>query len=149
MNPFLLGPRERLADWKALREHLKTLTEREQLDLVAKYWGQAPLCRFAYDAEDAKSWPTMWEMISENNWCRNSVAIGMEQTLRLAGFAPDRMKLSYIKDYDLSDMILVLIVDDLYYLNYEHATVVTAPETRRDTFVVWQFGKRAYARVAS
>lgn len=146
MNPFLLNPRERLADWKTLRESLKTLPLDEQLARVAHYWGQAPLDRFAYDADDATSWPTMWEMIAENRWCRNSVAIGMEQTLRLSGIDASRLKLSYIKDYDLSDMVLVLIVDETYVLNYEHATVNPIPETRRDVLIEWRYAKRGYER---
>lgn len=144
MNPFLLGPRERLAEWKQLREGLKTLPEAEQLEKVAHFWAKAPIARFAYDPENAASWPTMWEMLNENDWCRNSVAIGMEQTLRLSGWPSDRLKLAYIKDYDLSDMMLVVQVDDRLWLNYEYDTVSEIPDTRRDTLVCWQFNGRTY-----
>ena len=147
MNPFLLGPRERLADWKSLREGLKALSDSEQLARVANHWGKAPLSRFAYDAEDAKSWPTIWEMIGENDWCRNSVAIGMEQTLRLSGWAPNRLKLALVKDHDLSDMMLVVEVDGKFWLNYEHDVVVEVPKTRREILVCWQFAGRGYKAV--
>jgi hypothetical protein len=147
MNPFLLNPRERLANWKQLRESLKGMPESESLTSVTKHWSQAPLSRFAYDAEDATSWPTIWEMISDNDWCRNSIAIGMEQTLRLSGWDAKRIKLVLIKDYDLSDMMLVVQVDDRLWLNYEHATVVDIPSTRHDALVCWQFNGKTYASV--
>lgn len=147
MNPFLLGPRERMSDWKQLREGLKGLSEADQVRAVAHYWGKAPLVRFAYDAEDAKSWPTMWEMINENTWCRNSVAIGMEQTLRLSGWDPKRLKLVFVKDHDLSDMMMVCQIDDGTWLNYEHDTVSPIPETRREIMVCWQWSGRAYVEV--
>lgn len=147
MNPFLLGPRERLADWKQLREGLKALPETEQIERVQRYWWQAPVSRFAYDAEDAQSWPTIWEMINENNWCRNSIAIGMEQTLRLSGWDPKRLKLVFIKDHDLSDMMLVVQIDDTYWLNYEHNEVVTIPATNRDVLVCWQHNGKSYQPV--
>ncbi|RYF11004.1 MAG: hypothetical protein EOO77_20350 [Oxalobacteraceae bacterium] len=147
MNPFLLGPRDRLTDWKLLRESLKGLSEREQLAKVAHHWSKAPLARFAYDPENAKSWPTIWEMISENDWCRNSVAIGMEQTLRLSGWNPNRIKLAYVKDHDLSDMMLVVQVDDRLWLNYEHDVVRAIPDTRRETLVCWQYKNKTYQSV--
>ncbi len=147
MNPFLMGPRERLADWKQLREGIKALPEAERLAQVATYWGKAPLARFAYDAEDAGSWPTIWEMINENDWCRNSVAIGMEQTLRLSGWDAKRLKLVFVKDHDLSDMMLVVQVDDRLWLNYEHNTVVEIPDTKREILVCWQYTTKGYQTV--
>jgi hypothetical protein len=147
MNPFLLNPRERLKNWKDLRQALPLLPEDEQLRQVAKHWSQAPLSRFAYDAENAESWPTIWEMIGENDWCRNSVAIGMEQTLRLSGWTPERLKLALVKDHDLSDMMLVVQVDNLFWLNYEYDSVVTIPNTKREILVCWQYKGRSYKSV--
>lgn len=149
MNPFLLTPRERLADWKKLRETLSTHPEREQLDMVAKYWAQAPVATFAYDADDPSSWPTAWEMISEGDWCRNSVAIGMEFTLRLSGWDAERLKLIHWHDFDLSDRILVLQVDAKYLLNFEYGEVVDVPNTRHDVISAWQFSKRGFEQTVA
>lgn len=145
MNPFLLEPRERLTDWKKFRIDLALLSEAEQLNAVARYWGQAPLCRFAYDAEDPKSWPTMWEMISDGTWCDRSVAIGMEQTLRFVpAWASDRLALVLVKDHDLHDIKFVVEVDRRLWLNYEYSEVVDVPSTNYDILCAWQFGGKAY-----
>jgi hypothetical protein len=147
MNPFLLNPRERLKDWKDLRNALPGMPEAEQLARVANHWSKAPLSRFAYDAEDAKTWPSIWEMIAENDWCRNSVAIGMEQTLRLSGWDASRLKLALVKDHDLSDMMLVVQVDNRSWLNYDYDSVVEIPNTRKEILVCWQWSGRAYKAI--
>jgi hypothetical protein len=84
MNPFLLPPKKRLADWKDFRQSLSEHSEAEQLRLVAQYWAQAPMCAgLAHNIDEPESIPGPWEMVSEGQWCEHSVAIGMEFTLRL------------------------------------------------------------------
>jgi hypothetical protein len=130
MNPFLLASRERLSAWKTFRTSLPALSEPEQLRAVAAFWAQAPIGTYAYDADDCSKWPTPWEMMADGSWCRNSVAIGMEFTLRLSGWDPARLCLQFIRDTDLSEEILVLIVDGNRWLNYEYREVVSVPETK-------------------
>jgi hypothetical protein len=144
MNPFLLSPRERLSDWKQLRTSLPDLAEEHQLRRVVHYWSQAPLVKFSHDPEDASSWPTMWEMITENLWCQNSLAIAMEQTLRLSGWDPSRLKLVLVKDRTLSDIMFVVQIDDRYWLNYEFDTLRDIPDTDHQILRGWQFVRRAY-----
>lgn len=147
MNPFILAPQERLQDWKAFRKNILPLSEEEQLDAVAKYFARAPLARIAYDAEQPSSWPSAWEMISDGEWCKNSVAIGMEFTLRLAGWAPDRLELAMLKDWDISDMSLVVIIDGTKVLNYTYASVSPYPETRHDILSRIRFIDKHYVFV--
>jgi hypothetical protein len=111
MNPFLVSPRERLSLWKALRSSLATMPEEEQLDAVAKFWAQAPLHKFAYDVEKPETWPSPWEMINDGEWCARSVGIGIEFTLRLGGWNPERIRLHLIRDLDRSDMMSVVEID--------------------------------------
>ncbi len=119
MNPFLLPSQERLEHWKQFRRALGLLEEVEQLESVATYWANAPLKSIAYDIERPSDWPTPWQMVHAGEWCRNSTAIGMEATLRLAGWAPQRMTLMYLIDQQKSDMILVLNIDKRWLLNYD------------------------------
>ncbi len=145
MNPFILSPKERLADWKGFRESLKALPERDQLDAVARYWALAPLLSHAH-YPDVEKVPTPWEMISEGNWCRNSVAIGMEFTLRLAGWKAERLELQMIRDYDLSEIIMVLIIDGQSVLNYNYGEIADYPKTRHDITDSWVFSGKLYTR---
>lgn len=147
MNPFLLTANERLADWKALRKSLAGMDEQQQLATVAKYWAQAPLLTIAYDLEKPETWPTPWEMIHANQWCRSSVAIGMEATLRLAGFVPERLKLCLIIDRDIQEMLMILVVDDDWVLNYDWGVVQKYPSSKHSILRQWRFTGRVYAAV--
>lgn len=147
MNPFLLRPDERLADWKQLRKSLPALPEPEQLARVARYFAQAPLAKFTYDVDDLTSWPSPWDMIIEGDWCRSSVAVGMEFTLRLSGWNEDRLTLHHRKDYDISDQFILLQIDDTHVLNYHHGQVVELPQTRADILQSWRFKGRFYRTV--
>ncbi len=147
MNPFFLSPEERLADWKALRTSLANLPEDLQLSTVATYWSRAPLLTMAHDCERPQDLPTPWEMISEGNWCRQSVAIGMEFTLRLAGWSADRLRLQMIRDYDESEVFLLLIIDGEKVLNYNHGTVTEYPTSRHDITGRWAFSGKFYRSV--
>ena len=144
MNPFMLPSQDRLEHWKNFRTELSTFSSDEQLARVAAYWALAPLSKMAYDIERPETWPGPWEMISEGQWCRNSVAIGMECTLRLAGWNSSRLQLAMIRDYDLSDQVAVVIIDDRKLLNYTYSEVADYPDTKHDVVGRWQFSGKFY-----
>lgn len=146
MNPFLLPPDERMAHWKDFRKSLMINTDvTGALKAVAEYWAKAPLVLIAYDTNDALNWPSPWEMIQANEWCRSSVAIGMESTLRLAGLPADRMKLKLILDRDIQELLLVLIVDEAWVLNYDWGFVQPCPTTDHRILKEWQYVGRSYS----
>lgn len=147
MNPFLLSGPECLTAWKSLREDIKLMSEPEALAAVADWWAQAPLMRMAYDFEDCSEWPSPWEMIHQRDWCPYSVAIGMEFTLRLAGWEPERLKLAVIRDYDISDQRMLLIIDGTVVLNYSVGVVEEYPRTKHDVLVAFQNDGKRYLGV--
>ena len=147
MNPFLLRPAERLADWKQFRNSLPSLSEEQCFAAVAAYWANAPLLSIAYDLESCGNWPTIWEMIYANEWDRNTVAIGMEATLRLAGVAADRMTLRLIHDRTIQDILLVLSIDDRWLLNYDWGSFRCYPETDHYIISEWRFTGRGYSTI--
>jgi hypothetical protein len=119
MNPFLMSTKDRLNHWKDFRKSLTDCSEIEQLQKVAEYWSHTPLQTIAYDIDAPDSWPSPWEMMSANDWCRNSIAIGMEFTLRLAGWNADRLELKWILDRNTSVMALMVVIDEKWVLNYD------------------------------
>jgi hypothetical protein len=148
MNPFILSSQDRLEHWKQFRRQLPSLPETEQLNSVAKYWALAPLAKVSYDVEDPMSWPTPWEMISQGIWCRNSVAIGMEFTLRLSGWKPQRLQLAMLRDYELSEQTMIVIIDDSKVMNYTYSVVVDYPNTKHEIVGKWQFSGKFCVPVA-
>lgn len=144
MNPFVLSAAERLDDWKAFRKSLATMDPYAQLEATAAYWAQAPLVPLAYDPEHPETWGTPWEMVSEGRWCRLSAAIGMEFTLRLAGWSEDRLTLTYLNDRDLKDMFFVLEIDDEYLLNYTFKSVARSLSDNKIIIASWRFKDKVY-----
>jgi hypothetical protein len=114
------------------------------LNAVAKYWSNAPLKTIAYDISDCNTWLNPWEMIYANEWCRNSVAIGMENTLRLAGY-PESLTLQLILDRDIQEMLLVLNVDAKWILNYDWGTVKQYPKTNHNIIRAWRYDNKTYS----
>jgi len=119
-NPFLLSPKKRLENWKIMRSDLSKRSELDQIKIVNDYWSKAPIQNFAYDPEHPETWTTPWEMIVEGNWCRFSIAIGMEFTLRLSGWDSNRLTLIYLNNYKDHILSFILDIDNSYHLNYEY-----------------------------
>jgi hypothetical protein len=124
-NPFLLSPDERLANWRDFRKSIIDFSDEEKFQAVVDYWSHAPLQNIAYDIEDIENFPTPWEMVHAGEWCRNSIAVGMEFTLRLAGIDASRLELRMIIDPTISDMMLTVFIDNKYILNYDWGNVYT------------------------
>jgi hypothetical protein len=142
VNPFILPIDELTKAWKTLRN---SVAERDDaLQAVVDFWSMAPLAKMAYDPEALDTWPTPWEMINNNDWCINSIAAGMEFTLRLGGYEASDLSLKLIRDYDISDQMIVLEVDKKYWLNYKYRTVSAIPSTHHDVLSVWKFDGRRY-----
>lgn len=144
MNPFLLPAPERLKHWKEFRNSLAHLEDAEALAAVAEYWRWAPLLKMAYDPEFPTEWASPWEMINTGDWCVYSRAIGMEFTLRLAGWDKSRLKLVLMRDYTISEQLMVLKIDDSLALNYTEGLVVEYPNTDQTILVTWQFDGKNY-----
>lgn len=149
MNPFVLSPQDRLDHWKQFRKTLGKYSEEDQLKMVADYWALAPLARTVYDLEHPDTIASPWEMISDGDWCRNSVAIGMEFTLRLSGWDAARLELVNLRDYDLSEQMVVVIIDDRKVLNYTYSEVVDYPKSKHDVVGRWRFNGKFYIPTAS
>jgi hypothetical protein len=147
MNPFLLDPTSRLQDWKDFREELRVEPESKALQLTADYWAKAPLMKCAYDFNDCTDWPSAWEMINAGEWCPYSVAIGMEFTLRLAGWNPERLTLLTIRDYDISDERMILKIDESLVLNYNVGMVEEYPKTTHDVMAAFRNDGKRYSRI--
>jgi len=147
MNPFLLSADDRLEHWKDFRKSLSSKTDLEKMTAVATYWSSAPLKNIAYDCDAPETWPTIWEMIRAGDWCRNSIAIGMDGTLRLIGFDPSRLTLGTIIDPDISAMLTVVRIDADWLLNYDWSLLAPYPTTRHRWLRKFRWSGRKYFEI--
>ncbi len=150
MNHFMLPSPQRLQTWGQFRDGLKKLDESTQLQDVVKFWSQCPFAKWTLEPEDTKTWPSIWEMLNDGDYCRNAIAIGMEATLRLGGWAPERLKLVMVKNHSDGDEFFTVIIDDTHVLNYSYGELVTVDDiaTGIDTRYAYKWVGRAYKRVA-
>ncbi len=144
MNHFFLSRDERVQHWKIFRDSLKELSDIEALNAVAHYWAQAPIMKRAYDDMDFSDWPSPWEMVHKGDWCQSSVAIGMEFTLRLAGWDANRLELITITDYDISEQKMILKIDESLVLNYTVGEVEEYPTTNHLIMISFRHDGKRY-----
>lgn len=132
MNPFLLSPSERLAEWRTFRLGLPAFEEMEQLKMVARWVSQAPTSKYVLDYNDTASWPGPWDLLNQGDFDDTAKAYLMEQTLIMAGWAPERFRLHYVRNHNASMETMVLLVDNKWALNYLHADVLNFDIERLD-----------------
>ena len=143
MNPFLLPSSDRLTEWKKFRNTLPALDELTQFTEVVKFFSKAPLENRSYDITDLKSWPTPWELMNENLWCRDSIAVGMEFTLGLSGINRERMEINHIIFKNKSDERLILKIDQRWILNYDWGSIAENIDDHR-VLSRWKYTGRSY-----
>src|SRR5690349_2785603 len=101
MNPFMTSHEERLLAWRSFRQDLAGKSEAEQLQALADWFSQAPLRTYILDSDRASDWPGPWEVMNSGDFDSTAIAYLMEQTLILAGWAPERLKLHFVRDRKL------------------------------------------------
>lgn len=147
MNPFMLSPSERLDHWSEFRESLNQNNETDQFAKVAQYWGQCPFSKWSLDCDQPSSWLSVWEILFDGEYCRNSIAVCMCETLRISGISSDRMTLRMISD-EYEGEFFVLIIDGIHVLNYSHGSVSDISElANSDTKFEVKRGNRGYSVV--
>jgi hypothetical protein len=122
MNTFQLNYDVRLKSWHDLRIKLEKYEVNEKCIEVDKFWQQCPIASHYLHPVDILDWPNPWELIFDNNYCMYSRALGMIYTLLLLGI--NDIDLVEAKDDNDEDVVLVLVNNAKYILNYWPNTVV-------------------------
>ncbi len=150
MNVFMTPPAERLAAWGSFRDGLSVLDEQAQFDNTAKFWAPCPFKKWVIHPEDSKNWPTIWELLYENEYCQNAIALGIEATLRLSGVSPERLKLVMTRNLFDHDEYFVVIIDDIHVLNYSYGETIKVEELNENVESLYSYGwkNRSYHRIA-
>jgi hypothetical protein len=121
-NIFLFDYRTRLKSWVNLREKL----DQQPLDKICievdKFWQRVPTQNHYLHTDYIKDWPTPWQLLSDNVYCYYARALGMIYTLLLLG--NKNIDLVDAKDDNSNEVVLVLVDNAKYVLNYWPDTVV-------------------------
>lgn len=72
---------ERLARWRDFRKSLDDLPLEDAIQAVAEFWRNCPHQPYYLDPADPESWPTAWDLITENYYCDLAKSLGMLYTI--------------------------------------------------------------------
>jgi hypothetical protein len=121
-NVFLFDYETRLRSWSRLRDLLvKCDFEKICID-VDKFWQLVPTSNHYLHPDFIKDWPDPWQLLFDNTYCNYSRALGMIYTLILLGI--NKLELVEAVDDNSNEVVLVLVDDAKYVLNYWPGTVV-------------------------
>ena len=138
-----MSPDARLNDWKNFRKSLTDeLSESEILNRVSLYWTSVPVVRYYLDFDHPDTWPTPWELIHAGEFCSTGIAYLMYKTLELAPtekLKNSEIKLCWIKDLQIEDLLMVLVVDNKHVLNYMYGKVVDWEELQTHCQVICEY----------
>jgi hypothetical protein len=123
MNIFQLSYEARLKSWYDLRRLIEDKDTAIKCLEIDKWWQSAPLIPHHLHPQDISNWPNPWELLSENIYCEVARALGMCYTLLLIGVTD--FKLVLAKNETAEEVVLVLVDNAKYILNYWPNTVIS------------------------
>ena len=122
MNIFQLDYETRLSYWSELRNNLKIQSLQDQCIAVDEFWQKVPIQNHYLHPDFMDEWPDPWQLLNENLYCSYARGLGMIYTLLLLG--AKNIELVEATDDNSEDVILVLVDNAKYILNYWPDTVL-------------------------
>jgi hypothetical protein len=122
MNSFQLDFQNRLRDWRNFRESLTNKDIKDICIETDKYWQNSPIMNHYLHPVDIDNWPDPWQLLDDNLYCPYARALGMIYTLVMLGISD--IDLVEGTDYNSVDVVLVVVDNAKYVLNYWPDTVV-------------------------
>lgn len=121
-NVFILDYESRLRSWSRLRDSLEKATTEKICFEVDRFWQRVPLQNHYLHPDFMKDWPDPWQLLFDNTFCNYARALGMLYTLILLGIK--KLELVTAVDDNSNEVVLVLVDDAKYVMNYWPDTVV-------------------------
>lgn len=115
-------PQKRLASWRDFRRSLDTSDIEDTCTRIFQWWRFAPLHNLSIDPYDVRTWPSVWEMLHQGDFCKFSTAIGMSYTFF---YIDEKIKNRILRVYDHenSDIYMTTLINNKWLLNYNISTV--------------------------
>ena len=121
MNFWLLDPSSRLKNFREFRIHLQSLGNVEdKLNCIVEKWKYMPISARVIDPYSPDQWPTPWEIIHENQYDENAIAIISFHLLKILEISSE---LLLVEHEEKTFIKLIILVDDTYLLNYSYGQI--------------------------
>jgi len=127
---------ERLRLWKTLREDIKDLPVKEQLDQLAMFCRTIPFGSRTIDYYSPLEWPNPWEILFHGTFCTSSISVLMYYTLILLQ-SDKNLELILVEDGD--GIFLLPVIDDHFVLNYELGQVSKYSDIKDDIKILQRY----------
>ncbi len=116
MNIFLSTYESRLQAWYDLRNRVINLDLEQQCVEIDDWWQQAPFVNHYLHSDFITQWPSPWDLLYVNIYCKYARGLGMIYTLLLLGIND----LAFVEatDDNNNEVILVVVGSAKYVLNY-------------------------------
>jgi hypothetical protein len=125
MNPFQDTYERRLKIWRDLRLRTETLPVDQACVQIDRWWQQAPLVKNYLHWNDTQNWPGPWDLLSENQYCLLTRALGVCYTLLMGEI--NNIQLVTATDSQAEEHYLVLVDGSKYVLSYWPDSVLNTP----------------------
>jgi hypothetical protein len=133
---FNLPPDERLSTWSNFRKQLE-LSDQPFQDVV-EFWRTAPFVPYNKDVDpfNRKSWPTPWEIITENKYDDFTKALLITWTIQLTDrFKGSKFEIKTYIDAERKRQYNLVFIDDNIVLNYIDGYVSESQEVPESFFM--------------
>lgn len=138
-----MSPEERLRDWKSFRESLTcSLSDIEILQKVVEYWMTVPYLKFYLDFDKLQTWPNPWELVHSGEFCSTGIAYLMFKTLELCPakrWQNSEIKIMRIKDLEIEDFFMVVVIKSTYVLNYFYGSVGNISDLQSNCEIICEY----------
>jgi hypothetical protein len=108
---WALSASGRLREWRKLRHELEESSS-NQFITAYNWWTQAPAVRRTFDPWKVTTWPNPWNLLYAEDYCPNSIVLGIYYTLKLAGQDINNISLCIVNDIEQRHNCLAINVDN-------------------------------------
>ena len=120
--------KRQLAAWYQIRQQLET--SNSPLEDTSRFFLRLPRVKIYTDPYDSSTWPTPWELISENEYCEFNLILGMCYTIQLTErFKDIQPKINVAIDTVNKTVYYLLFIDDKVYYNEDWTNVKNLPKS--------------------
>lgn len=100
-----------LKSWYSFRQQLETVPN--PIEEVTKYFLSKPRVKHYTDPYDSSTWPTPWELITENEYCPINLLLGICYTLQITDrFKDIRPTIEVSVDVESNSVYYLLVIGD-------------------------------------
>ncbi len=112
----------RLKSWASLRSQISIIDINDKCVAVDKFWQRTPSINHYLHPDFVKDWPDPWTLLYDNLYCSYARALGIFYSLVMTD--TKTIEIVEAKDDNSNEVVLVLVDNAKYVLNYWPDTVV-------------------------